>query len=96
MLSLIWRFSGSMASTWAFTIWPTQYVLRMVDAAVGDDFADVDEAFDAFGELHERAEFHHAGDRAFDRRADGKLLRHFSPGIAERLLEPREMRRSSG
>ena len=54
---------------------------------VGADFADVDEAFDAFGDLHEGAEVHELGDGAFDLRADGELAWHFGPGIGERLLE---------
>ena len=33
-----------------------QHVLRMIDALLGADVADVDHALDAFGELHERAE----------------------------------------
>ena len=34
-----------------------QHVLRMIDALLGADVADVDHAFHAFGELHEGAEF---------------------------------------
>ena len=33
-----------------------QHILRMIDAFIGADLADVDEAFDAFGDLDERAE----------------------------------------
>ena len=33
-----------------------QHVLRMIDALLGADVADVDHALDAFGKLHERAE----------------------------------------
>ena len=50
-----------------------QHVLRMIDAAVGDDLADVHEAFDALGDLHECAEVHDLGDGPFDLRADGEF-----------------------
>ncbi len=64
-----------------------QHIGGVVDAAVGDDFADVDEAFDAVGELHERAEVHQLGDGALDLRADGEVALDFGPGIGEGLLE---------
>src|SRR5580704_1366875 len=59
----------------------------MIDALFGAHVADVNHAFDAFGELNESAEFGEAGDWAFDRRADGELTCYVSPGIAERLLQ---------
>ena len=55
MESLIWRFSGSMARTCALTTWPARSTsLGMVDALVGADLADVDQAFDALGESARR------------------------------------------
>jgi hypothetical protein len=68
----------------------------VVDAAVGDDLADVDQAFDAVGELNEGAEVHDFGDRAFNLRADRELCARFGPGSARVCLRPRAMRRSSG
>jgi len=46
----------------------------MIDTLVGTDLTDVDEAFDAVGDLNERAEWHDLGDGAFDLRAYWKLL----------------------
>ena len=88
MVSLIWRFSGvdgenERLDELAFA----QHVARMIDAAVGDDLADVDEAVDALGDLNEGAEVHDLGDGAFDLRADGKLCADFEPRVGERLLE---------
>ena len=83
MPSLIWRFSGSMASTCALHDFADlQHVARMVEPALGGDVGDVYHAFDAFGELHERAELLQVGDRPFDLRADGKLLCDPVPRIA--------------
>src|SRR5580700_3632741 len=59
----------------------------MMEMAVGNDFADVDKAFHAFGDLHERAELHETCDGAFDGGAGGIFLRDVGPGIAEGLLE---------
>ena len=59
----------------------------MIDALVGADFADVDQAFDAFGDLDKGAEGHDLGDRAFDLRADGKLAGDVGPRVGECLLE---------
>ena len=64
-----------------------QHVARMIEAAVGDDLADVDEAVDAFGDLHECAEVHDLRDGAFDLRADGESAFDVEPGIGEGLLE---------
>ena len=64
-----------------------QHVAGMVDAAVGGDLADVDEAFDAFGDLDEGAEVHDFGDGAFDLGADGEFARDVEPGVGEGLLE---------
>ena len=64
-----------------------QDVLRMVDALVGADFADVDQPLNAFGDLHEGAELGNTDHRALDGRTDGKLVRNFEPWVAERLLE---------
>ncbi len=50
-----------------------QHVLRMIDALVGADLADVDQSLDAFGDLNECAEVHQLGDGAFDLRTDGKF-----------------------
>src|SRR5450432_1889001 len=61
--------------------------MRRVDALFGSDVADVDHAFDAFGELHERAELGEIRDPAFDGGADLKALPDIGPGIAEGLLE---------
>ena len=47
-----------------------QHVLRMVDALFGADLADVNQAFDAFGQLDEGAEVHQLGHRPFNLRAD--------------------------
>ena len=47
-----------------------QLVLRMIDALLVDDIADMDHAFDIFGHLHERAELLELRDRPFDDRAD--------------------------
>ena len=59
-----------------------QHVLRMLDALLRTDLADVHHALNAFGKLHEGAELGDAGDRTFDHRARRKFLRCLSPGIA--------------
>jgi len=59
----------------------------MVQAAVGDNLADVDETFDALGDLNEGAEVHELGDRAFHLGADGEGTLCIDPGIGEGLLE---------
>ena len=59
----------------------------MVEAALGGDLADVDQAFDAVGQLHKSAEVHKLGDGAFNLRADGEVALHFGPGVGERLLQ---------
>src|SRR5208282_108688 len=64
-----------------------QGVAGMIDAAVGDDLADVHKAVDALGDLDEGAEVHDFRDGAFDLRADGKFTLDFEPGICERLLQ---------
>src|SRR5262249_21105438 len=62
-------------------------VLRMVDALLGADVADVDHALHAFGHLHEGAELLQTDHRAVHHRACRKALQHVGPRIAERLLE---------
>ena len=62
-------------------------ILRMVHVLVGNHLADVDEAFDAFGQFNEGAELHQACDLAFNGGTDGETLRDVLPGIAEGLLE---------
>ncbi len=64
-----------------------EHVARMVDAAVGDDLADVDEAVDTIGDLNESAEVHEFRYGAFDLGADGEFPLDFKPGIGECLLE---------
>src|ERR1035441_4196192 len=64
-----------------------EHILRMIDALVGADLADVDQAFNAIFELHEGAEVHELGDRALDLRACGELLLDVGPGVGEGLLE---------
>ena len=88
MLSLIWRFSGVDGEHLRLDdLAGAEHVLGMIDALVGADFADVDQAFDAFGELHEGAELHDLGDGAFDLRADGEFAADVGPGVGEGLLE---------
>ena len=62
-------------------------VARMVDAAVGDDLADVHESVDALRDLNECSEVHDLGDGAFDLRSSGKFALDFKPRIGERLFE---------
>src|SRR5207245_6183793 len=62
-------------------------LLRMIDALLGAEIADVDHAFDAVPQIHERAELHQAGYRAFDDTANRKLLLDFGPGVAQRLFQ---------
>ena len=64
-----------------------QHVLRMIDALVGADLADVDEAFDAVGDLNERAERHDLGNGAFDLGADREFAGDVGPRVGEGLLE---------
>src|SRR5208282_917539 len=64
-----------------------QNVLRMIDPFLGADLADVNHAFNAFGQLHEGAELCQVGYGPFDHRAWRKFLSRSCPGIAERLLE---------
>ena len=45
----------------------------MVDAVICADLADVDQAFDAVGDLNECAEVHELGHGPFNLRADGEL-----------------------
>ena len=47
-----------------------QFVLRMIDALLVHDVADMNHAFDIFGHLHERAELLELRNRPFDDRAD--------------------------
>ena len=63
-----------------------QHVGGVIDAALGADFADVNQALDAVGDLDERAEVHDFGDRPPDLRADRELALDFAPRIAECLL----------
>ena len=78
-----------MASTCALTTCPTRSTsCWLVDALFGADVADVNHAFDSFGELHEGAELGQVGDGSFDRRSNLKALRDVRPGITQRLLEP--------
>ena len=65
-----------------------QLVLRMIDALLVHDVADMDHAFDILGHLHERAELLELRHRPFDDRADRVVLLHVVPRIAQRLLEP--------
>src|SRR5579871_3625787 len=62
-------------------------VLRMIDSPFRADVAHVDHPFDSFRHLHESAEFRDAGNRAFHRRANFKLLPDVGPGISQGLLE---------
>src|SRR5262249_41621906 len=62
-------------------------VLRMIDALLRADIADVHHAFDAFGDLHERAELLDAGDWSLDDRAECELGGRVGPRVAERLLK---------
>ena len=64
-----------------------EHVLRMVDALVGADLADVNQAFDAVGQLNKRAKVHELGDRTFNLRSYGKLLRRIEPRIGLSVLE---------
>ena len=73
-----------------------QNILRMIDALLRADFADVNHAFDAFGKLHERAELGDAGDRTFDHRADREPLPDSAQGSPSACFSPSEMRRSPG
>ena len=59
----------------------------MVEAAVGDDLADVDQALDSIRNLNEGAEVHQLGDRAFYLGADWEFALDFEPGVGECLLE---------
>src|SRR5208283_3051707 len=64
-----------------------QNLLRMVDSLLRADLADVNHAFNAFGELHEGAELCQVGYRSLDHSAWRKFLGRSCPGIAERLLQ---------
>src|SRR5207302_1236530 len=48
-----------------------EYILRMIQALVGRNIADMNHAFDALGNLYERAELLYAGDRTFHHTAHG-------------------------
>src|ERR1051326_773715 len=58
------------------------FLLRIVE------LADVDQAFDPFVELDERAEVRHAHDLALDRVADVVAREEVVPDIGRQLLEP--------
>ena len=90
MLSLIWRFSVSMASTCAFTTCPARSTSCgwMIQPSIGDDLADVNQALDAVGDLHKCAEIHQLRHRPLDLRTDWKLPRNLRPRIGKRLFEP--------
>ena len=64
-----------------------QHFRGVVKAAFGGDLADVDQAFDAVGELDEGSEVHQLGDGAGDLRADGEGANGVGPGVGEGLLE---------
>src|ERR1035437_1671685 len=59
----------------------------MIDAALGADFADVDQAFDALGDLNEGSEVHELSNGTGGLRAHGKFLWDFAPWVAESLFE---------
>src|ERR1019366_5363471 len=59
----------------------------MIDALLRADFADVDQALNAFGKLHEGAELHDVSHGTFDHRARREFLLRHGPGIAQRLLQ---------
>src|SRR3954467_8819206 len=56
------------------------------------EFRDVDQAFDAFRELDERAEVRHPHDLAFDRVADVMLLEELVPDIGLSCFRPSDRR----
>ena len=88
MESLIWRFSVVDGEDLGFDdLAGAKHVGGVVEATVGGDFADVNEAFDAFGDLHEGSEVHELGDGALDLRADGEVAGDLGPGVGEGLLE---------
>ena len=51
----------------------------MIDALIVNDIADMDHAFDIFGNLHKRAELFELRDRAFDDRADRDISSPLRP-----------------
>ena len=59
----------------------------MIDAASPGHFADVNQAFDAWLELHERTIAHHVYHFARDRCTDWVLLGDVGPRIVLLLLE---------
>src|ERR1700730_17643801 len=65
-----------------------KHVLWMVNAFLGADLADVNQALDTLRQLHKGSELCQSCDGAFDNRTGGKLLRHHRPWVAESLLEP--------
>ena len=64
-----------------------EHILRMIDALFGADLADVNQALDAVGDLHKRAELHELGHRPFDLRADTEPACNVGPWVGQRLLE---------
>ena len=62
-------------------------VLRMIDALLGGDVADVDHPLDAFGQLDKRSELGQAGDASLGDGADWEFLHRLFPRVAQRLLE---------
>src|SRR5262249_46558042 len=62
---------------------------RVVDALIGAHVADVNHALDALRDLNEGTELGQVRHGTFDYGAHGKFTQHISPGIAERLLEPK-------
>src|SRR5579863_8900456 len=64
-----------------------QHVLRMLNAFLGAQIADVNHALDTLGKLNKGAKFSQADDWAFNHRSYGEPVCHGSPGISQRLLE---------
>src|ERR1700733_3718216 len=59
----------------------------MDDAFLTADFADVNHALDAFGELHKCTKLRDVRPRPFDHRSRRKLFRRAHPRITERLFQ---------
>ena len=88
MPSEIFCSSRLMPSTTASISWSCLSTSRRLGDALGPGkFGDVDQAFDAGFEFHERAVGHEVDDLAFDLRADGILGFDVVPRIGHLLLE---------
>ena len=64
-----------------------QLLRGVVEALFRGDLADVDQPFNAVGQLDEGSEVHQLGDRSLDLGAHREVALDLGPGVGQGLLE---------